>query len=233
MPSEQELINRHGVARGTVRDAMDLLRAEGLVRTEHGRGSFVRDRPPVRRLAHDRFARAPSRPRPGGLPRRAGSGGPAAGGPGAGDRSRVKAPDEVAVWLQLAIGAEVVIRRRRYLADGEPMELATSYIPWSSPRARRSRRRTPGPAASTRGSRSAGTSSSASRRRSSSRMPTSDEVRALVLRAGRARFPPGARRVRHERAARRGVRHGDGCRSLRAQLRAACALSRAADRLER
>ncbi len=27
------------------------------MRTEHGRGSFVRDRPPVRRLAHDRFAR--------------------------------------------------------------------------------------------------------------------------------------------------------------------------------
>ena len=50
-------MDRHSVARGTVRDAMDLLRAEGLVRTEHGRGSFVRDRPPVRRLAHDRFAR--------------------------------------------------------------------------------------------------------------------------------------------------------------------------------
>src|SRR5262245_13647093 len=57
MPSEQELIEATGVARGTIRDAMDLLRGEGLVRTEHGRGSFVRSRPPVRRVAHDRFAR--------------------------------------------------------------------------------------------------------------------------------------------------------------------------------
>ena len=57
LPSEQELIDAHGVARGTIRQAVSLLRSEGLVRTEHGRGSFVRDRPPVRRLAHDRFAR--------------------------------------------------------------------------------------------------------------------------------------------------------------------------------
>ena len=129
MPSEQELIDRYGVARGTIRDAMDLLRSEGLVRTEHGRGSFVRDRPPVRRLAHDRFARRH---------RERGQAAYLAELEAEGRRpevqvlevARVKAPDEVAVWLQLAIGADVLVRRRRYLADGEPMELATSYIPW-------------------------------------------------------------------------------------------------------
>jgi GntR family transcriptional regulator len=57
LPSEQQLIDSYRVARGTIRDAVNLLRSEGLVRTEHGRGTFVRDRPPVRRLAHDRFAR--------------------------------------------------------------------------------------------------------------------------------------------------------------------------------
>src|SRR5215218_4148415 len=57
LPSEQELMDAHGLARGTIRQAVNLLRGEGLVRTEHGRGTFVRDRPPVRRLAHDRFAR--------------------------------------------------------------------------------------------------------------------------------------------------------------------------------
>src|SRR5215218_307015 len=129
VPSEQELIDGYGVARGTIRQAMNLLRSEGLVRTEHGRGSYVRDRPPVRRLAHDRFARRH---------RQRGQAAYLAELEADGRRpevqvleiARVKAPDEVAVWLQLAIGAEVVIRRRRYLADGDPMELATSYIPW-------------------------------------------------------------------------------------------------------
>src|SRR5690349_19851886 len=57
LPSETELINHYGVARMTVRQALAELRAEGLVVPEHGRGVFVRARPPVRRLASDRFAR--------------------------------------------------------------------------------------------------------------------------------------------------------------------------------
>src|SRR3954447_4391690 len=57
LPSETELINHYGVARMTVRQALSELRAEGLVVPEHGRGVFVRARPPVRRLASDRFAR--------------------------------------------------------------------------------------------------------------------------------------------------------------------------------
>src|SRR5436190_2036505 len=108
-------MDRYGVARGTIRDAVGLLRSEGLVRTEHGRGSFVRDRPPVRRLAHDRVARRH---------RERGRAAYLAELEAEGRRSevevleigRVKAPDEVAVWLQLAIGAEVLVRRRRYLA---------------------------------------------------------------------------------------------------------------------
>lgn len=129
LPSEQELIETHGVARGTIRQAMNLLRSEGLVRTEHGRGSFVRDRPPVRRLAHDRFARRH---------RDRGRGAYLAELEAEGrvpevevlEVRRVKASDSVAVWLQLAMGADVLVRRRRYLADGEPMEVATSYVPW-------------------------------------------------------------------------------------------------------
>src|SRR4051812_35978410 len=108
---------------------MDLLRSEGLVQTEHGRGSFVRDRPPVRRLAHDRFARRHrERGRAAYLAELEAEGRVA--DVEVLEVGRVQAPDEVAVWLQLKLGAEVVVRRRRYLADGEPMELATSYIPW-------------------------------------------------------------------------------------------------------
>ena len=51
---------------GTVRQAIATLRAEGLIDIEHGRGAFARRRPPVRRLAYDRFAR---RHRDAGKPR--------------------------------------------------------------------------------------------------------------------------------------------------------------------
>ena len=113
LPSEQELIDAHGVARGTIRQAVNLLRSEGLVRTEHGRGTFVRDRPPVRRLAHDRFARRHrERGRAAYLAELEAEGRRAQ--VDVLDVGRVKAPDEVAVWLQLAIGADVLIRRRHH-----------------------------------------------------------------------------------------------------------------------
>jgi DNA-binding GntR family transcriptional regulator len=42
VPSEQTLMQRHGIARDTVRHAMDVLRDEGLVITTPGKGTFVR-----------------------------------------------------------------------------------------------------------------------------------------------------------------------------------------------
>jgi GntR family transcriptional regulator len=41
IPSEQTLMQRYGVARGTARKAVGLLRDEGLVRFRFGRGTFV------------------------------------------------------------------------------------------------------------------------------------------------------------------------------------------------
>jgi len=57
LPSESELVKRYGVARMTVRQAIQELKTEGLVVSEHGRGVFVRSVPVVRRLASERFAR--------------------------------------------------------------------------------------------------------------------------------------------------------------------------------
>ncbi|HYB47734.1 MAG TPA: GntR family transcriptional regulator, partial [Streptosporangiaceae bacterium] len=56
LPSEAQLMAHYGVARMTARNALRLLQDEGLITAEHGRGVYVRSRPPVRRLASDRFA---------------------------------------------------------------------------------------------------------------------------------------------------------------------------------
>jgi len=44
VPSETTLVQRYGVARGTVRRAIEVLRDAGLVVTVQGRGTYVRQR---------------------------------------------------------------------------------------------------------------------------------------------------------------------------------------------
>src|SRR4051812_16003223 len=50
LESENQLAERYGTSRPTVRRATALLKAEGLLTTEQGRGVFVRARPQVRLL---------------------------------------------------------------------------------------------------------------------------------------------------------------------------------------
>jgi GntR family transcriptional regulator len=126
LPSESSLVTEYGVSRVTARRALSVLVTDGLVTAEHGRGWFVRRQPPVRRLSADRFARR---------------------GQGkaaftvdmeANNRSfvvdvlyvgRQHAPADVAERFSVEPEAEVLVRRRRYLAEGQPIEYATSYIP--------------------------------------------------------------------------------------------------------
>ena len=44
LPSETTLLQEYGVARGTSRKAVELLRDEGLIITVRGRGSYVKPR---------------------------------------------------------------------------------------------------------------------------------------------------------------------------------------------
>jgi GntR family transcriptional regulator len=128
LPSEAELIDHFGVARMTVRQAIQDLKGEGLVVAEHGRGVFVRPMPPVRRLASDRFAR---KHRTEGKAAFLVEADKVGYSPGV-DRIKVDrgpAPQSVAERLRLAPQAEVVIRARRYTANGRPIETAVSYIP--------------------------------------------------------------------------------------------------------
>ena len=115
LPSEAELMNHFGIARMTARQAVAELKSEGLVRSEHGRGVFVRDRPPVRRQASDRFARRH---------RQAGKAAFLAEAEQLGRPSvdqlvvnDIPAPDDVRERLRLRRGARVVERSRRYLID--------------------------------------------------------------------------------------------------------------------
>src|SRR3954452_16566377 len=50
LPSENQLSERFNTTRPTVRRALALLKAQGLVSTEQGRGVFVRAKPHVRLL---------------------------------------------------------------------------------------------------------------------------------------------------------------------------------------
>ena len=42
LPAERDLASEYGVAYGTVRRAMEVLRERGLVQSVHGRGTFTR-----------------------------------------------------------------------------------------------------------------------------------------------------------------------------------------------
>jgi GntR family transcriptional regulator len=129
VPSERALMERYAAARGTVRQSLAVLRTEGLIEVHHGKGAFVRSRPPIRRVAHDRFARRH---------RDAGRAAFLVELEGEGMKPEVEvefvgsgeAPSEIAEHLGVEAGERVLVRRRRYLADGDPVELATSYLPW-------------------------------------------------------------------------------------------------------
>jgi GntR family transcriptional regulator len=126
VPGENELMATYGVEQPTARRALDVLKNEGLIVARRGAGTFVREFRLYRRRSPARLAES---------------------GWGTGrsiwqsdDAERqtsvdsieiatVDAPDHVAGVLGLANGDKTLIRRRRYLVDDAPVQLATSYYP--------------------------------------------------------------------------------------------------------
>jgi len=128
LPSEAQLMEHYGVARMTVRNALRLLQGEGLITAEHGRGVYVRARPPVRRLASDRFAQRHRKEGKAAFTVESEQ----VGATPLVDLIKVtesRPPAEVADRLRLGGDARVVVRGRRYSLDGRPVETAVSYIP--------------------------------------------------------------------------------------------------------
>ena len=130
MPTESELATRYGTARNTVRLALALLRTEGLITSQRGRGSFVRGDSPVRyyaSLAGSRSKRLETDRRrdtfaqqveaQGRRPRQVST------------VETIPADDETAARLGLDPGSTVAVRRRVMYADDEPLQLGDSYYP--------------------------------------------------------------------------------------------------------
>ena len=128
LPSEHELADLYSTSRPTVRRAVARLKAEGLVVTSQGRGAFVRPKPHVRLLITGSNYR---KHRALGLP---GFNAQALEQGQAPEQRLLEvatatAPAEVAIRLGIEDGSPVVVRRRLFLADGEPVALCDSYYP--------------------------------------------------------------------------------------------------------
>jgi GntR family transcriptional regulator len=183
LPSEALLVKHYGVARMTARQAIQELRGEGLVVAEHGRGVFVRPMPPVRRLASDRFARRHRAEGKAAFSAEAEKSGYVAQV----DRievARSPAPEQVAERLRMHTDDDVVIRRRRYLANGRPVEFATSYVPVAFAEGTAIEQTDTGPGGTYARLEDNGHTLARFTEEVTSRMPTPEERRELELSAG-------------------------------------------------
>jgi GntR family transcriptional regulator len=118
LPSERELVERYGTAPQTVREAIKVLKGEGLVVGMRGRGVYVRKRPPlVLRLEATR--RYVSQARAVGRDAEARLLGV----------ELTTASAEVAERLEVPEGSDVLTRRYLLLLDGEPAQTSESYFP--------------------------------------------------------------------------------------------------------
>jgi GntR family transcriptional regulator len=136
VPSRNAIIARYGVGETAAKHALQVLATEGLIEARAGSGSYVRQVPAPRYLEHDRLYFPGS---PFGIDEAA-----SAGQDDRGDGSRPAArrlswehqteqlvpPPHIARRLGLEPGT-VQVTATRYLlrADGEPVQLATSYEP--------------------------------------------------------------------------------------------------------
>jgi GntR family transcriptional regulator len=125
LPTVRTLAESYGAPTGTVARALDMLRAEGVIVSRHGRGLYVRSFSRITRQSPDRLAK------------RQWAAGKAIQDADTGGRPRtvhvvvteVPAPDTVAEALGLRNGARVLCRARKFAVDERLVQQATSFIP--------------------------------------------------------------------------------------------------------
>ncbi|MGH8933442.1 MAG: GntR family transcriptional regulator, partial [Egibacteraceae bacterium] len=121
---------RYGVSRNSVRNAVALLRVEGLVVTEHGRGTFVRAQRPLCHRRSSRYSKAKRQGRRAPLEAEAAEHGARADQQLLGVEV-VDPPQEVVDRLVLRPDERVLVRRYLLSLGGDPVQLADSYFPLS------------------------------------------------------------------------------------------------------
>ncbi|MDT8915425.1 GntR family transcriptional regulator [Amycolatopsis sp. PS_44_ISF1] len=127
LPSERELVEVYHASRPTIRAAVEMLRTEGLVTAEHGRGVFVRATPSIRRLARSRLSREARERNRGAFLADASAAGFT---PSTSTEIRFEpAGPRVARHLAVEEGTEITVRDRVMRADGLAVQLAVSRLP--------------------------------------------------------------------------------------------------------
>ncbi len=129
LPPHRELTRTFGAAQETIRRAVALLQAEGLVETRGQHGTFVQTRPSVRRLTTDFYRRRrPTSTEPTSPFARSVI---AAGGRPNWDHvtTHEVADEHTASRLNIEVGDPVVVTRYLYFHDGTPIQTATSWEP--------------------------------------------------------------------------------------------------------
>lgn len=123
VPSASSLCERYGVSMITAKNAMNLLRTEGLVYGVAGKGTFVAtNRRMIRTAPHRYFQRADrtyvqEAERAGAKPE------------AQHESRKVAASDWVAQRLDIAPGERVMATAYQVYADGRPMSMSTSWEP--------------------------------------------------------------------------------------------------------
>ena len=124
LPSRQDLATEFSVGMRVAADAVQQLVAEGYVVSRSGSGSYVRPRPPVRRLTRSWY-----RETCGGSPFRADMAAQSVRGGWESSSESTIAPDAIAHRLALEPGAPVMRTQYVFTGDDEPVMLSTSWEP--------------------------------------------------------------------------------------------------------
>ncbi|MBD9733914.1 GntR family transcriptional regulator [Streptomyces sp. H28] len=181
LPGENDLMATHGVARMTARQALGVLREEGIAESRKGAGVFVRAFRPLRRRGIQRLARDQW-----GNGRSIWSADVEARNLQV-DQVTVgeeTAPEHIGAVLGLAAEDAACVRRRRFVLDGKPVLLATSYLPLSLVAGSAVTREDTGPGGTYARLAELGHEPVHFREEVRSRMPSPDEVTQLSLAPG-------------------------------------------------
>ncbi|GGP03221.1 GntR family transcriptional regulator [Nonomuraea glycinis] len=117
LPSEHQLIKEFSVSRPTVVAALRVLREQGWIDSQQGKGRFVRGRPAMASMESNRPGQAyltdPETDTPGELV----------------EAGAVTPSNRVASLLEMPPKGRAFLRRRLVAGDGEPTELVSLWLP--------------------------------------------------------------------------------------------------------